>query len=198
MTESGANADTDELLQSASQGDPRALQTLLTRFLPELRAFVRLNLGDRLQQREEPEDIEQSVCREILTDLDAFEDRGDAAFRRWLFLNALRKIRDRARYHGRERRAPDRERPLPDDADAVSGYASMLTPSHVAAQRERIVRLQTAFDQLSGEQRSAITMAKMLGMSHAQIGAELDKSPGAVAVLLHRALARLGVLLSED
>ena len=36
-----------------------------------------------------------------------------------------------------------------------------------------------------------ITAARIFGQSHAEIAKELDKSEGAVRVLLHRALVRL-------
>ena len=189
---------TNQLVQSATQGDGAALRTLLERHLPELRAFVRLNMGPALRTREDPEDIEQSVCREVLADLDRFTDRGDNAFRQWLHLNALNKLRDRARYHGRQRRNAARELELRSDPEDLSGYAHLLTPSGVAVQRERVARMHDAFDQLNEPQRAVITMSKMLGMSHADIGNELGRSTNSVAVLLHRALARLGVLLAEE
>jgi len=59
-------------------------------------------------------------------------------------------------------------------------------------------RLHAAFEQLGDEHRAVITMSKMLGMSHADIGSELGRSTNSVAVLLHRALAKLGVLLAEE
>ena len=186
----------EHLVQSASRGDAVALDQLLVRFLPELRAFVRLNVGGHLLAREAPEDIEQSVCREVLQDLSGFEYRGEAAFKRWLHLCALRKIRDRARFQQRARRDPAREEAAPSPSAADARYVDPLTPSEVAVGREEAARLQAAFDQLSEDHRAVVTMSRLLGMSHAEIGAELGRSEGAVAVLLHRALARLGLLLS--
>ena len=40
-----------------------------------------------------------------------------------------------------------------------------------------------------------LTSFKLLGMSHAEIGRELGKGEGAVRMILHRALARVGRLL---
>ena len=155
-------------------------------------------MGPALRAREEPEDIEQSVCREVLADLDKFAHHGEDAFRQWLHLNALNKLRDRARYHGRQRRDPARERRLPHNAQDLSGYANLLTPSGIVDQRERVAHLHEAFEQLSESHRAVITMSKMLAMSHAEIGAELGRSANSVAVLLHRALARLAVLLLDE
>jgi len=61
-----------------------------------------------------------------------------------------------------------------------------------------VAQPQHGFEQLDEEQRAAITMAKMLGMSHAAIGAELGRTPNSVVVFLHRALAKLGVMLAEE
>ncbi len=189
--------DTELLLQSASRGDAIAVDALLTRYLPQLRAFVRLNLGGQILAKEAPEDIEQSVCREVLQDVSDFDYRGEAAFKQWLFLCATRKIRDRAKFYNRARRDQARERELSDDPELLSGYATLTTPSAVVVHREEIDRLHEAFDKLSDDHRAVITMAKYLGMSHADIAKEMDRSEGAVAVLLHRALARLGLLLDS-
>ena len=191
---------TDLLVQSASRGDGDALSELLTRFLPQLRAFVRLNMGDALRQREEPEDIEQSVCREILQDLSAFDDRGEAAFCQWLYLSALRKIRDRAKFYGRARRDVARERPIASHSSwsrIEALYADIASPSTAASAREEVVQFESAMDRLSEEQRRVIVRSRLQGMSHREIAAELGKSEGATRVLLSRSIAKLGMLMDE-
>jgi DNA-directed RNA polymerase specialized sigma24 family protein len=41
-----------------------------------------------------------------------------------------------------------------------------------------------------------ITLAHLVGLSRAEIAQQMDKSEGAVRVLLHRALARMSAILS--
>jgi RNA polymerase sigma-70 factor (ECF subfamily) len=119
------------------------------------------------------------------------------AFKNWLYTRALHKIYDRNKFYGRERRDVGREQALPTDPQYLSGFGSLLTPSKVAIQGEEVARLEAAFAQLTDEQREVITLARIVGLTHAEIGAQIGKSEGATRVALHRALARLGVLMES-
>jgi RNA polymerase sigma-70 factor (ECF subfamily) len=184
------------LAQSASRGDRAALTALLQRFLPELRAFIRLRTGPRLLAQETPDDLVQSVCREVLADLSGFDYRSEQAFKSWLFLSALHKVQDKARYYAAEKRDPGRVWGGDVDPQMLSGYVSLVSPSRVAIGREDVARLEQVFDQLSDEYREVITLHRVLGLDHEQIAARMQKSPGSTRVLLHRAIARLGRLLA--
>jgi RNA polymerase sigma-70 factor (ECF subfamily) len=186
------------LVQEASAGVDPAADELLARFLPELRAFIRLRAGRRILRKESEEDLVQSVCREVLQDLSSFQYRGIPSFKKWLYLNALRKIYDRGKYYRREMRDADREESLPTDPQYLSGFGCMLTPSRAAIQAEAVAQLEAAFDRLPEDYVEVITLAKIVGLSHAEIAAEMGKTPNATRVLLHRALARLGRILEED
>ena len=184
---------TRDLVDRSRSGDPRALEELLIAFVPELQAFCRLNMGDQLEQRETSEDLVQSACREVLGALADFEYRGPAQFRKWLFLHVLRKIQQRGRFWKRERRAAN-ELPL-DEREPVADYSRAFSPSQVAMRREEVEQLEAAFEQLSEEQRQVLTMSRFLDMTSQEIGEQLGKEPGTVRVTLHRAMARLTVLL---
>lgn len=189
--------DTAELISQSRSGDDNAVQALLVRFLPELHAFVRLRMGPRLLARESSEDLVQSVCREVLDDLDHFQYEHERGFKSWLFIQALRKVQDRAKYHTRQKRDIKREVAI-DEAQFLSGYASFLTPSQVASQREDVVKLENAFEQLPQDYRDVITFSKLLGLTHREIGERMDRSETAVRALLYRALVRLGFLLDAE
>ena len=60
---------------------------------------------------------------------------------------------------------------------------------------EEIARLEAAIDQLPEEQREVITLAHLVGLSRADIGAQMGRTEEAVRALLHRAKARLSILL---
>ena len=68
----------------------------------------------------------------------------------------------------------------------------------IAIADEDMERLRDAFTELSDDHRQVITLARVVGMSHAEIADEMGRSEGAVRVLLHRALVRLGWLLSAE
>lgn len=180
----------DKLVAAATRGDEPAVTELLERSLPRLHAFVRLRMGAQIRAREDSFDLVQSVCRIVLEDLDGFEYRGERQFDAWLFTAALNKLRERGRFVGRERRDPKRERPL--DVESSRVYASMMTPSQVAIGAEAVDRLEAAFDRLPDDYREVITLSRVVRLSHAEIAAQMGRSPNATRTLLGRALARLG------
>jgi len=184
------------LAQSATGGDRNALMELLQRFLPELRAFIRLRTGPQLLAQETPEDLVQSVCREVIGNLSGFDYRSEQAFKSWLFLSALHKVQDKGRYYAADKRNVARAWQQPDDPQMLSGYVSMVSPSRVAMAREDVAKLEAAFDQLSEEHREVITLHRILGLDHEQIGEKMNRSAAASRVLLHRAIARLARIMS--
>ena len=195
------------LVNASTGGDATAVEKLLCRHLDGLRAYIRLRAGPLVTAKESTGDLVQSVCREVLQDLDTFRYESDAHFKHWLYMSALRKIRDRGRYDRRQRRDAAREvapmdtsgiEAIEGDAGVLASYATMHTPSRDAVVQEEIACFERAFRELSEEQQEVITLARMMGMPHAEIAVRLDKSEGAVRVLLHRALARLAARMRED
>ena len=184
------------LLAGARKGEPEALATLLQRHVPGLRAFLRLRMGPEIRAHEQSCDLVQSVCREILVKADQFGHGGEEGFRRWLYRTAERKVADRADYLQAQKRTANLV-PL-DDAALAACYQSVCTPSQDASAREHLARVEAAFDKLSDEHREVILGAKMLGLSHAELAAQLGKSEGALRSLLFRAMARLTEILGED
>jgi RNA polymerase sigma-70 factor (ECF subfamily) len=187
-----------ELARLAAQGDAHAMAVLLTRYLPAVRAYVRAHMGPQLRARESTSDIVQSVCRELLTHQDRFQHPDANGFEAWLFTTARRKIANRARDLGRDKRDVQREVPQADDSGLGAlgaAYARISSPSGQALRAEEIARLEAAIDQLPEEQREVITMAHLAGLSRAEIGAQMGRSEEAVRSLLHRAKARLSILL---
>jgi RNA polymerase sigma-70 factor (ECF subfamily) len=195
--------DLQALTDAAAAGDRAAMETLLQRFLPDVRAFVRLRAGPQLRARESNSDLVQSVCREILEHAERFRHPSEGAFKHWLFTTAQRKIQHRHEYWTAQKRGVVGEVPLdagPDGAEALvpdlmSRYRRFSTPSGVASLREEAERVEAAFDGLSEEHREVISMAYLTGLSRAEIAERMQRSEGAVRVLLHRALARLSGLL---
>ncbi len=195
------DTDLDELTAAAARGDHGALETLLEKHLPALRAYIRVRAGSIVRQRESCSDLVQSVCREVLEHADRFQHPSESAFRRWLFTTALRKIIDRRAYHVSEKRDPDREQRPADEAAhqaLLEAYGSFCTPSNGAVVQEEYARIEVAMDQLTEEQREVVTLAHLVGLSRAEIAEHLGKSEGAVRTILYRALARLAVLLTPS
>ncbi len=188
-------SDLRETVNAAIAGDAPAFDSLFARNLPHLHAFLRLKAGGVVTERESISDLAQSVCREVLSDLDSFEYRGEREFRNFLLLQATRKILKRYRYHHREKRDVAREvSQATTDEDArrlIDCYATILTPSRHAAAREEVDRVEAAMHQLPDEQRDAVAMSRIMGLSYAEIAAQLGKSESAARGLVARGLAKL-------
>ena len=180
----------ESLLQRASRHDEAAVSTLLAAHLPALRAFVRLKAGPSLLAKESCSDLAQSVCRDVLENADRFRFGGEAEFRKWLFTTAMRKIADRAEHWRATKRNPAQERDGLD-ADELQGFAHLHTPSNHAVAREELARVEEGFGKLSPEKQEVILMARLMGLSHAEIARDLGKTEGAVRTMLSRALAEL-------
>lgn len=193
--------DTLALAEAAARGDESAVGKLLELHLPELRAFVRLRAGALIRARESTSDIVQSVCREVLQNAERFRFPTETAFRQWLFTTALRKLVDRREHWQAAKRDHGREQPLGPEAGALSesrlvaAYRRLSSPSGHAMAREEIERLEAAFDQLPEDYREVITLARILGLSRAEIAQQMGRTEASVRMLLVRALSQLAAIL---
>lgn len=191
------------LAELAAQGDRAALDTLLERYLPELRAFVRLRAGAVVRARESSSDIVQSTCREVIQHMERFKFPSEAAFKQWLYTTALRKIINRKDYYLAQKRDAMREVPLSssggsnDEQRLLECYRNFSSPSRQVMVKEELERIERAFEELPEEYREVITLAHVIGLSRAEIAEQMGKSEGNVRVLLHRALAKMSAILTQ-
>jgi RNA polymerase sigma-70 factor, ECF subfamily len=193
-------ADKLHLARLAAAGDQKALDQLLEQSLPTVRAFVRAHMGAKLRARESASDVVQSVCRELLTHQDRFQHPSEQAFEAWLLTTARRKVQNRARDLDRQKRATDREQGALDEqalGELGAAYARVTSPGDRALRAEEVARLEAAIDQLPEEQREVITLAHLAGLSRGEIAEQMGKTEEAVRAMLHRAKARLALLLDE-
>jgi len=206
VTEGGDSSR--DLAEAAARGDSKAIERLLDRHLPDLRAFVRLRAGRLVREHESASDIVQSVCREVLQNMERFQHPSEAAFKQWLFKTALRKLSNRRDFYLAEKRDVLREvRIAPGGEDAtraiadsqlLDAYRNFTSPSHAAIVRDEIARVEAAFDQLTEDERNVVLLAHVVGLSRAEIGKELGKPEGAVRVFLHRTLAKVANLIANS
>ncbi len=191
------------LVDAAREGDPQAMDGLVRALMPDLRAYVRLNVGQQLRQLESCSDLVQSVCREVVEDIGDFGGSAAKQFRRWLFTVALRKIQTRGRHHGAQRRDPRRVVPLDGDrdeaaAEVIDAYESICSPSRHASAREEIERVEAGFEALPDDYREVLTLTCIVGLSHREVAEQMGRAETAVRKLLFRARARLALLLASD
>jgi RNA polymerase sigma-70 factor (ECF subfamily) len=196
-----ADDDLSSLIEHASQGDGLAVDQLLERYSPGLKAFIRLRTGKVLRGKESASDIVQSVCREVLQHMDRFQYRGEAGFKNWLYTTALRKIANRNEFYHAARRDVGREvspqAGSQDDVRLLDCYRSFCTPSRFAMAKEELERIESAFEALPDHHREVIVLSRIVGLSHAEISAQMGKTEAATRTLLSRALAQLAEVLDD-
>lgn len=174
------------------------MRALMQHHLPALRAFVRVRMSPLLRAHESGSDLVQSACLELLQRLDAFEFRGEAPFRAWLYQGVLNTLRDKERALKAQKRDARREVAMPDTSsqgDLAACYSSALSPSRQLIGEERIRILEAAFDDLSEDQREVIALSRLARLSHAQIAEQMGRSVDSVRNLLFRALPALAEAL---
>ncbi len=182
-------------LAAAIGGDRDALGRLLQIVEPDLRAYVRLNCGERMRQLESSSDLVQSVCRVVLEDFEDFRGTTEGEFRSWLSTLAERKIRSRARGFAAEKRGFDRQVRLDDRVSRpeqlLGAYRSVWTPSRHLAEKEAVERIERAIERLSADDREVICLRGIMKLSYAEIAERMQRNEPSVRQLLHRARARL-------
>jgi RNA polymerase sigma-70 factor (ECF subfamily) len=158
-----------------------------------------MQVGGVVGQHESVHDLAQSVCREVLEDLDELEGMSEESFRQWLFMQARRKVLDRHRYLTRARRDVGREVAPGSDDEAGSlldCYATFCTPSRIAGARDELQRVEAAIAQLPDDQREAVAMSRIMELDYPEIAQRLGRTESAARGLVARGLAQLALLLN--
>ena len=194
---------TAELISKARERDEAALSELVELYGQRLLQAVRAELGDRLRQRLESQDVMQQVYLDALHHIDQFVDRGHDSFYAWLRQIAMNRICDANRKalgtlkRGGEVRASDLVGDTSFDPllDALAG--SISTPSRVVGRAEQARVLRTALAELSDDQRQVIELRYLQQLNVAETSAKMDRSERAVRSVCARALIRLRELLDN-
>ena len=177
----------EEILEAARGGAPWALARLYESLAPAVAGYL------RSQGVREADDVVSDVFVAVLYGCSSF--RGDETqFRRWVFTIAHHRLVDRRRADERSpemtsldddgpRRAEPGRSPAAED-DALRDLGT-----------ERVGRLLAA---LSTDQRYVLALRIIADLSVEDVAIALDKPPGAIKALQHRALATLRRRLSQE
>ena len=162
------------LVQRAAGGDVGAFEVLVRRYqLPIIRLCAGM-LGDRHGAEDAAQDVFFSAWRSI------GRFRGDAQFSTWLFRIATNQcLRD-------IRRRPAQAAQLPEDLPATEG-----SPHGELDAAEGSAAVSAAVGRLSAEQRAALLLREVEGLSYDQIAEVLGVSMAAVRSRIYRARSDL-------
>jgi RNA polymerase sigma factor (sigma-70 family) len=177
---------TDTALVAASlAGDHVSFGELADRHAPRLTALAGRLLGDAV----EAEDLTQETLLQAYLGLDRLRD--PQRFSSWVYGIALNlgKMRLRSRRNG--------ALPALDATRLAVLVAADPSPAEIVEARELWSLVESALQVLPAEQRRAVLLHYVDGLSCEEIAALLDEPAGTVRVRLHRARARLRDRLSS-
>jgi len=167
----------------------------LARFRSYLYLLARLQLGDRPAL--DPSDLVQQTLLEAHRERAACRAGTDAERAAWLRKMLANNLADALRARTRMRRDVNREISI----DAALGESSAriglwlaapgASPSQEADKHEQAVRLAQALAAIPDIEREALVLQHWHGLTLAQIGERLNRTPAAVGGLLKRGLHRL-------
>ena len=187
----GVNAHTVDAQPGArdwmNRADAITAAELHERYLKEVFRYVL----QRVTTIEEAEDITAEVFAAAATGLPRF--RGECAPHLWLLSIARRQI---ARAHRRkaarrETFASELAGEAPEAPALWEALAAVEGPEAALLRAEARRELYRLIRQLHPDQREALMLHYMERLSVAEIAVVMERSPGAVASLLHRARAAL-------
>jgi RNA polymerase sigma-70 factor (ECF subfamily) len=169
------------VLAAAVAGDPDAFARLWRATHPLLLRYLRVTAG------EAAEDVASETWLKAIRNLGTFSG-DEQSFRAWLTVVARNTLRDQVRAASRRPETPAAE--LPPTREAAPDAADQALERLGTEEALRLVAT------LPPAQAEMVALRVVVGLEPAEVGRITGRSPGAVRVAVHRALATLATRLS--
>ena len=179
------------LIQRCVAGDEAACTELVAEHERMVVQLAMNLLGDR----DEALDLSQEVFLRVFRTIHRF--RGQSSLRTWIYRIAVNQARNRHRFWRRRHRADQVSLDQHIAAHGEFRSAGDTTPDRLLAQKELAERLQHALDHLPFDQRTAIILREIDGLSYEEIAYSLGVAVGTVKSRLTRARQALRLELRE-
>lgn len=177
-----SNAITDEeLVKRARNGEREAFGALYERHLDAIFRYLSYRLGTV----EDAEDLTTNVFLRAWQNIDSYTWRG-LPFLAWLYRIAHNLVIDFHRTNKTQWVDLETQWDLPDDA---------LVPERQLTHDLQVRDVMTAMDELDTLHQEVLTLRFLVGLSHREVAAILDKTEAAARVLQYRALKALRIKL---
>lgn len=174
-----------------------ALTQHLGRLAPEMRQFVERRIPDLYRSVLAPDDILQETWTAAYRSADRFEPIGAGAVDRWIYKIAEQRLLLALRHLRRQKRGVKVRQVsgnIPDtsylDLFSRLSYPGR-TPSSIAASQEAISAMQSAIGSLDDDQRRAVSLHHLEGLTRAEVAEIMQRTKPAVNSLLYRAMDEL-------
>ncbi len=200
--------ETDELvtIHAAIAGDEQAFDQLVGHYTARLRWLIQMRLPAAIQARTSADDVLQEAMLVVHQRIGGLEIEAEAAFWTWLCRVVEQRIVDVRRTHMkaaardvRRERKPGAASPqasivrldqlLPDTATSPSGRLKSV---------EQRQTLAAVLAQLPESYREVIMLRILEGLSVNETAEMMQRSPGAVSVVLSKAVKRMGEVIAAE
>ncbi|TWT46022.1 ECF RNA polymerase sigma-E factor [Phycisphaerae bacterium RAS1] len=206
MNAASANASELGLIHAAVNGDGQAFAALVSLYGPRLRWLIDLRLPPTVRARVSGDDVLQEVLLTVSQQIRALLVENEAAFWTWLCKVVEQRLIDVRRRHLQAAvRDARREAPLasPGPGSTSVRLGALLadsgtSPSGRLRSHEQREALRAALGELPESYREVIVLRILEGLSVSDTATIMGRSPGAVSVLLTKAVKRLGSVIAAD
>ena len=192
----GGETTFDELMDRLNDGDEEAAAEIFNRFVRRLIFLARSRLNAQVRQKEDPEDVVQSVFRSFFTRQveGQFEIGSWGSLWAMLAVITLRKCGNRIEYFQAAKRNVQRDIPggtKPNETEESrltwEGIAREPTPAEAAAITETLEELMAGLDQ----RERLILSLRLQEYTVQEISEQVDRSERTIARVLERVRERM-------
>jgi len=188
-------ADPDvQLMLAVQQGDQAAYQRLFEKHVAGVIGFAMQFVGNRARA----EELAQDVFLQIYRTRAHYAPR--ARFKTWLYRMVTNACLSELRRPEHRVRMQPLDPPPGENMDEPSASADIPSRSgeEMALDRDTVNRLRVAVAELPAQQRAALLLARVNGLSYDEVAASLSCSVSAVKSLIHRATVTLREQMRND
>lgn len=185
-------AEDAALIERVIQNDQDAYRLLVEKYQGKIYAVA----YGVLHHREDAREVAQEAFIKAYRNLPGF--RLDSSFYTWLYRITVNLAIDfrRKAYRGRET-ALDETRITPEDAHHT-GPRPLATPSQNYDRKQLGAKIKTAIDSLPQDQRTAIVLREIQGLSYSEIAETMGCAEGTVMSRLYYGRKKLQSILKDE
>jgi len=180
------------LVERAQRGDKDAFRQLVVAYQERLFTVVR----GMVRNQEDAQDITQDVFIKAYASLGSFQ--GQSSFYTWLYRIAVNMTIDYRRRKGRRQESSFDEKIDPDAAEGTElPDARVLSPQRAYLDKELGGKIRQAMESLPEDQRTAIVLRELEGLSYKEIADMMECSQGTVMSRLFYGRKKLQEILKD-
>lgn len=175
----------------------------LGRYRPYLRLIARVPLDPRLRRKVDPSDVVQDALILAFDNIEQFKGTTPGEFMGWLSQILTNALATEARKWNRPGRDVKREQAVSQGVDRSSQRLdgllrdTGLSPDQQAQRAEQLLRLAEALDSLPEDERSAIEMNYLDGLTIENTARVMERSRHRVTRLIRNGLKKLSARLGD-